>query len=117
MRWEEEHILLNYKMQWTIRFFKKRSEKWNIASDYPDISSGAKAYALHQESRWKGMSIKSDIIFKNTSPDYIMPFIFMLVYSVIPLSTSQWWNLFPIMQDLISKLYRISYIMLGQDSD
>ena len=75
MRWEEEHILLNYEMQWTIQFFKKKSEKWKVASDYPDIWSGAKAYALHQESRWKGMSTKSDVIFKDTSPDYITPFI------------------------------------------
>ena len=62
-------------MQWTVRFFKKKSEKWKEASRYPDISSGAKAYALRQEFRWKGMAIKSDTIFKNTSTDYVTPFI------------------------------------------
>ena len=50
MRWEEEHILLNYEMQWTIWFFKKKLEKWKVASDYPDIMSGVKVYALCQES-------------------------------------------------------------------
>ena len=75
MRWEEEHILLNYEMQWTVRFFLNKSEKWKAATRLTDISNGAKAYALRQESRWKGMSIKSDIIFKNTSTDYITPFV------------------------------------------
>jgi hypothetical protein len=61
-------------MQWTVRFFKNRAEKWKVASHYPDISRGAKAYALRQEFRWKGMAINSDSIFKNTSSNYISPF-------------------------------------------
>jgi hypothetical protein len=73
-RWEEEHILLNYEMQWTVRFFKNKAEKWKVASHYPDITRGAKAYALRQEFRWKQMAINSDSIFKNTSSDYISPF-------------------------------------------
>jgi len=74
-RWHEEHILLNYEMQWTVRFFKNKAEKWKVAAHYPEISNGAKAYALRQEFRWKGMSIKSDTIFKHTSVDYITPLI------------------------------------------
>lgn len=75
MRWEEEHTILNYEMQWTVRFFKKKSEKWQVGSCSPGISSGAKAYAIRQEFRWKGMAINSDSIFKNTSSDYLSPFI------------------------------------------
>ena len=74
-RWEEEHIILKYKMQWTICFFKNKAEKWKVAACYPNISSGAKVYCLQQEFQWKQMSIKSDTIFKNTSLDYITPFI------------------------------------------
>jgi hypothetical protein len=61
-------------MQWTVRFFKNKSEMWKAASISPDISSGAKAYALRQEDRWKRMSLLSDTVFKNTSTDYITPF-------------------------------------------
>ena len=57
-------------MQWMVRFFKKKSEKWKVAAYSPNISSGAKAYALHREYWWKAMSIKSDTVFKNTSVDY-----------------------------------------------
>ena len=62
-------------MQWTVRFFKKKSEKWKVAAYSPNISSGAKAYALCQEYWWKAMLIKSDTVFKNTSVDYITPLI------------------------------------------
>ena len=74
-RWKEEVILLNYEMQWTVRFFKNKSEKWKVAADTLGISSGAKAYALRQEFRWKGMAMKSDRIFKITSVDYLTPFV------------------------------------------
>ena len=75
MRWEEEHILLNYEMQWTVRFFENKSKQWKIATASQDISSGAKAYALRQEARWKGMALRSDEIFKNSSFDYVTPII------------------------------------------
>jgi hypothetical protein len=75
MRWEEELILLNYEMQWTMRFFKTKSDKWKLGADTEDISSGPKAYALRQEFRWKGMAVQSDRIFKNTSIDYMSPII------------------------------------------
>ena len=70
-RWKEEHILLNYEMQWTVRYFKKMSEKWKLGADAPDIPSGAKAYALRQESRWNRMAVNSDKVFKNTSFHYV----------------------------------------------
>ena len=74
-RWKEEHILLSYEMQWTVRNFLKNSEKWRQGADTTDISSGAKAYALRQESRWKGMAVQSDKLFKNTSFQYVTPII------------------------------------------
>ena len=71
--WQEEHILLNYEMQWTVRFFKNKAEKWRDGALTPDISTGAKAYALRQEARWKRMMVNSDRLFKKTSPDYVTP--------------------------------------------
>jgi hypothetical protein len=62
-------------MQWTVRFFLKKSEKWREGADTYNISSGAKAYALRQHSRWTGMAVTSDKIFKDTSKDYITPII------------------------------------------
>src|ERR1700678_609752 len=59
-RWDKEQILLNHEMQWTVRFFKNKSEKWKAAASLTNISSGAKAYALRQEFRWKQMSLNSD---------------------------------------------------------
>ena len=71
MRWEEEQLLLNYEMQWTVRFFENKSQKWKVGADTEGISGGAKAYALRQEANWKGMAVNSDRVFKNTSVDYI----------------------------------------------
>jgi hypothetical protein len=74
-RWQEEHMLLIYEMQWTVRFFKNKAEKWRDGALTPDISIGAKAYALRQEARWKQMSLKSDKLFKKTAIDYVTPII------------------------------------------
>lgn len=74
-RWEEEFLLLTYEMQWTVRFFKKMAEKWEIGAETFEISSGAKAYALRQGSRWREMAITSDKIFKSTSKEYVTPII------------------------------------------
>jgi hypothetical protein len=75
MRWEEEKLLLNYEMQWTVRFFKNMAEKWKAGAGTQAISSGAKAYALRHESRWREMAVNSDKIFKYTSTDYVGPII------------------------------------------
>jgi len=72
-RWDEEQIILNYEMQWTVRFFINKAVKWKAGADTQDISRGAKAYALRQESRWREMAVNSDKIFKNTSKDYVSP--------------------------------------------
>jgi hypothetical protein len=74
-RWQEEHMLLIYEMQWTVRFFKNKAEKWRDGALTPDISTGAKAYALRQEARWIQMSLKSDKLFKKTAIDYVTPII------------------------------------------
>jgi hypothetical protein len=74
-RWKEEHILLNYEMQWTVRFFQKKSELWKLGADTPDIPSGAKAYALRQESQWHAMAVNSDRVFKNSSSHYVTPIV------------------------------------------
>lgn len=74
-RWNEEHVLLSYEMQWTVRFFLNKSKKWKVGADTSGISRGAKAYALRQESRWKRMAVESDKIFKNTSFQYVTPII------------------------------------------
>lgn len=74
-RWEEEYLLLNYEMQWTVRFFKKKAEQWKVGADTLNISSGARAYALRQESHWNVMAITSDRIFKKFSLDYVTPII------------------------------------------
>ena len=73
MRWEEEKVLLNYEMQWTIRYFKNMAEKWKVGAETLVVSGGAKAYALRQESRWREMAVNSDKIFKYTSTDYNTP--------------------------------------------
>ena len=72
-RWEEEHILVNYEMQWTVRFFLKKGENWRLGAYTEDISSGARAYAFRQVSRWEGMAVHSDRIFKKISLDYLSP--------------------------------------------
>ena len=60
-------------MQWTVRYFLYKSKTWKEGAQAQDISRGAMAYALRQESRWESMAMNSDIIFKNTSADYVTP--------------------------------------------
>ncbi len=74
-RWEEEYIILNYEMQWTVRYFLNEAEKWRVGADTNDISVGAKAYALRQEGRWRKRAFNSDNVFKRTSSDYASPII------------------------------------------
>jgi hypothetical protein len=72
-RWEEEHVLLKYEMQWTVRSFLNEAEKWKIGGNGQNSTDGAKAYALRQEARWRMMALNSDNTFQKTTSDYVSP--------------------------------------------
>ena len=72
-RWEEEHVLLKYEMQWTVLYFLNEAEKWKIGGNSESIAVDAKAYALRQEARWRMMALNSDNTFKKTTSDYVSP--------------------------------------------
>jgi hypothetical protein len=77
MRWQEEVTLTTYEMQWTVRYFIYKSQKWSMIVD-DDIkqlesSAGALAYARRKESKWLLLSWKSDRSFKIINNAYKSP--------------------------------------------
>ena len=55
-------------MQWTVRYFLNKAEKWKIGGNSESIAVGAKAYTLRQEARWRMMALNSDNTFKKQLP-------------------------------------------------
>ncbi|PPQ92912.1 hypothetical protein CVT25_009177 [Psilocybe cyanescens] len=51
-RWNEEIILVEYEMIWTVRYFAHRREEWAKASDMANINPGPKAYACRRSHIW-----------------------------------------------------------------
>jgi len=65
-------------MQWTVRYFSHKSERWAELLDTPTESdnqqgAGAVAYAKRKQSIWKQLSIKSDQIFSFINNAYKSP--------------------------------------------
>ncbi|KAF8150124.1 hypothetical protein B0H34DRAFT_826383 [Crassisporium funariophilum] len=47
-RWHEEVVLVTYEMQWTVRYFLHQCKQWQEGADNPDVSAGARSYAVRQ---------------------------------------------------------------------
>ena len=72
-RWHEEVVLVTYEMQWTVRYFIDRRNKWKEGAECPTISPGAAAYASRQSNVWNDLADLADHVFKNTTIHYISP--------------------------------------------
>jgi hypothetical protein len=70
-RWKEETQLVQYEMQWTVRYFLHESQTWKDQSINPNVSDGAKAYAARQSNIWYGRAAAADIYFKFTNKSYV----------------------------------------------
>ncbi|KAH9484634.1 hypothetical protein JR316_0004116 [Psilocybe cubensis] len=78
-RWREEAIMLDYEMQWTVRYFSKKEEWWKnsavvaLADDPAGdniVNAGRAAYADRQSSIWGEMARRADYLFHMTNPSY-----------------------------------------------
>ncbi|KAF8157947.1 hypothetical protein B0H34DRAFT_858828 [Crassisporium funariophilum] len=47
-RWHKEVVLVTYEMQWTVRYFLHQCKQWQEGADNPDVSAGARSYAVRQ---------------------------------------------------------------------
>jgi hypothetical protein len=66
-RWQEEVILVEYEMKWTVNYFMNRAIRWrdHAITSHRDVHAGAAAYARRQEETWKSMAVSAQSTFRN----------------------------------------------------
>lgn len=55
-RWNEEVILVSYKMRWTVQYFLHRAEQWDrlgVGNESSSLAPGPTAYAAHKAAMWR----------------------------------------------------------------
>ena len=70
-RWKEETELVQYEMQWTVRYFLHESYTWKERSLNPNVLDGAKAYAAQQSDIWYGRAAMADKYFRFTNKNHV----------------------------------------------
>jgi hypothetical protein len=69
-RWNEEHILVGYEMEWTVRYFLHRSGLWTERAQISDKGPGASSYANRQAAIWYKLAADADNIFAKFNRNY-----------------------------------------------
>lgn len=64
-------MILEYEMQWTVRYFLKEAEKWKSRSRILGISAGKAAYAARQAASWTTRAATADRDFKLANTKYV----------------------------------------------
>ncbi|PPQ83233.1 hypothetical protein CVT24_001322 [Panaeolus cyanescens] len=72
-RWREEHMLVKNEMNWTVRYFLKKSGYWTDASALAGISLPAGAYAQRKAAAWLRLATQADIAFRSACTEYTSP--------------------------------------------
>lgn len=72
-RWHEEVLLVTYEMQWTVRYFVQKGNKWNRDVERSDVAPGARAYGRRQGGWWIKLAYVADKVFKDTTRHYLSP--------------------------------------------
>lgn len=89
-RWEEEHKLLQYEMEWTTRWFTGQARLWdqralqayrnalNVSGAVPvppqatDLAyRGAAAYARRKSAMYKTMALDAQVKFLHVNPKFV----------------------------------------------
>jgi hypothetical protein len=74
LRWQEEVTLINYEMQWTVRFFIHKSRSWaEIVDRANSPKAGGLAYARRKHAMWEGLARKADRTFTLLNAAYKSP--------------------------------------------
>jgi hypothetical protein len=55
-RWQEEIILINHEMEWTVRFFLNRARLWKRRHEDPSMNVGPMAYAARQQAQYESLA-------------------------------------------------------------
>lgn len=71
-RWGEEKVLVQYEMQWTVRYFLNEAKNWNKISLNSNLSPGAIAYAARQTATWLSRAAEANNAFKLANPDHVI---------------------------------------------
>jgi len=71
-RWHEEEILVEYEMQWTVRYFLYKCREWEAGRDKAAVA-GARVYAVRQARRWRQYAEAADNLFSRTTGHYLSP--------------------------------------------
>ncbi|KAF8802333.1 hypothetical protein BYT27DRAFT_7112690 [Phlegmacium glaucopus] len=70
-RWNEEHILVGYEMEWSVRYFLNNARVWEGRSDAAAGNPGAAAYAARQVTKWRQVAASCDHLFQGINPHYV----------------------------------------------
>jgi hypothetical protein len=72
-RWHEEEILVQYEMQWTVRYFLYKCKEWEEGQKNADAMPGGRVYAIRQTRRWRQHAEAADSIFSRATSHYLSP--------------------------------------------
>ncbi|KAF8149042.1 hypothetical protein B0H34DRAFT_758043 [Crassisporium funariophilum] len=72
-RWHEEVVFVTYEMQWTVCYFLHQCKQWQEGADDPDVSAGARSYAVRQVRRWRQFADGANLVFTRTTDHYLSP--------------------------------------------
>lgn len=75
MRWREESLLVNYEMEWSVRYFLHKNQYWTSAhsADGTPLSLGAAGYAHRKAAMWHDLALYADKSFKSANLNYKSP--------------------------------------------
>jgi hypothetical protein len=100
MRWQEEVTLTSYEMQWTVRYFRYRSQTWMLpestrtgnrrpgtgtgtgifndtgietGTSITKLTSGTMAYRTRNQAIWEELMKKADCTFSRLNDAYQSP--------------------------------------------
>ena len=79
--WEEEVILIQYEMQWTVQYFLHNRGLWE-EHHRNSIGLGLVAYAAHKASMWNFMALHADHTFSEQNSQYkrLMDWIYFVLH-------------------------------------
>jgi hypothetical protein len=74
-RWQEELILVEREMEWTVRYYLHQSGVWTerrrTADDIED--RGAAVYAARKIDMWRNMAASASVQFLSVNPRFKLP--------------------------------------------
>jgi hypothetical protein len=70
-RWNEEVILLQYEMEWAVRYFLHHSHQWRVRAQAAEVTAGQAAYGFRQAASWQSLAGRAEAQFSKSNKEYI----------------------------------------------